>query len=52
MLSEAYLQGWNGHAEAIRQLRGEAGPRQIADCETSLYWCLSAVPGGSLLMRG
>jgi acetyl-CoA acetyltransferase len=52
MLSEAYLQGWNGHAEAVRQLRGEAGPRQVADAEWSLYWCLSAVPGGSLLHRG
>ncbi len=52
MLAEAYLQGWNNHAEAIRQLRGQAGPRQIPNCRTLLYWCLSMVPGGTVLMRG
>ncbi len=51
MLSEAYLQGWNQHAEAVRQLRGEAGVRQIPDCDWSLYWCLSALPGATLLCR-
>jgi hypothetical protein len=33
-------------------LRGEAGARQVPDCAWSLYWCLSAVPGASLLRRG
>ncbi|WP_419918471.1 thiolase C-terminal domain-containing protein [Candidatus Poriferisocius sp.] len=51
MLSEAYLQGWNQHAEAVRQLRGTAGVRQIPDCDWSLYWCLSALPGATLLCR-
>ncbi|WP_419844791.1 thiolase family protein [Candidatus Poriferisocius sp.] len=51
MLSESYLQGWNQHAEAVRQLRGQAGERQIPDCDWSLYWCLSALPGASLLCR-
>ncbi|WP_420639566.1 thiolase C-terminal domain-containing protein [Candidatus Poriferisocius sp.] len=51
MLSEAYLQGWNQHAEAVRQLRGTAGARQVADCDWSLYWCLSALPGATLLCR-
>ena len=37
MLSEAYLQGWNLIAEAARQLRHEAGDRQIADVEVSLF---------------
>ncbi len=52
MLAEAYLQGWNNHAEAVRQLRWEAGPRQVPNVRTILYWCLSAVPGGTLLLRG
>ena len=49
MLSEAYLQGWNQHAESVRQLRGEAGPRQVPDCQRILYWGLSALPSASLL---
>ncbi len=49
MLSEAYLQGWNAHVEAVRQLRGEAGERQVEDCRSALYVGLSAVPGGTLL---
>jgi acetyl-CoA acetyltransferase len=51
MLSEAYLLGWNQHAEAVRQLRGTAGARQVPDCRRILYWCLSALPGASLLYR-
>jgi len=49
LLSEAYLQGWNQHAEAVRQLRGQAGPRQVPDCQRILYWGLSALPSASLL---
>ena len=52
MLSEAYLQGWNGHVEAVRQLRGQAGERQIGGCRTVLYAGLSAVPGADILVRG
>jgi acetyl-CoA acetyltransferase len=37
MLSEAYLQGWNLVAEVIRQLRHEAGARQIDGAEVSLF---------------
>ncbi|MBI3743943.1 MAG: thiolase family protein [Chloroflexi bacterium] len=51
MLAESYLQGWNNHAEAIRQLRGQAGKRQIPDCRAVLYCCLSAVPGGDILIK-
>ena len=51
LMSEAYLQGWNGHAEAVRQLRGEAGARQVPDCRIVLYWCLSQLPNASLLRR-
>ena len=37
MLSESYLQGWNLIAEVVRQLRHEAGERQIEDAEVSLF---------------
>ena len=37
MLSESYMQGWNHVAEATRQLRHEAGNRQVKDIETSMF---------------
>ncbi len=37
MLSEAYMQGWNHVAEAVRQLRHEAGARQVTGIETSMF---------------
>jgi acetyl-CoA acetyltransferase len=37
MLSEAYLQGWNLLAEVVRQLRHQAGARQVAGAEVSLF---------------
>jgi acetyl-CoA acetyltransferase len=51
MLSESYLQGWNNHASMVEQLRGTAGPRQVENCKAVLYACLSAVPGGDVLIR-
>jgi acetyl-CoA acetyltransferase len=36
MLSEAYMHGWNHVAEITRQLRHEAGKRQIRGVETSM----------------
>lgn len=52
MLSEAYLMGWNNHVENVRQLRGDAGERQVPGCRTILYAGLSAVPAGDVLVRG
>lgn len=36
-LSESYMWGWLHIPEAVRQLRGEAGPRQIPDAEIAQY---------------
>jgi acetyl-CoA acetyltransferase len=49
MLSEAYMMSWNQHAEMVRQLRGQAGPRQVENCNRAMYYGLSMVPGASLL---
>ncbi len=36
-LSEGYMVGWLHQVELFRQLRGEAGPRQIADCNLAQF---------------
>lgn len=37
MLSGSYMHGWNHVAEIVRQLRHEAGERQIADVDVSMF---------------
>ena len=42
-LSESYMQGWGLNVEAVRQIRGRAGDRQVQDASLVQYVCPSPV---------
>jgi acetyl-CoA acetyltransferase len=48
LISEAHIMGWNHQVEIVRQLRGECGPRQIANAQL-IQW--GNAYGDSLIYR-
>jgi acetyl-CoA acetyltransferase len=51
LLSEAYIHGLNHVIEAVEQLRGDAGPRQVAGAELALTTAGAMTCGSALVLR-
>jgi len=50
MLSEGYIHGMNVIAEAVSQLRGECGPRQVRDAKNAIVTSGAWIEGSGLIL--
>jgi acetyl-CoA acetyltransferase len=51
LLSEAYIHGFNHVIEAVEQLRGQSGPRQLPKAETALVTAGAMTCGSAMILH-
>jgi acetyl-CoA acetyltransferase len=51
-LSNSYMQGWALNVEAVRQVRGECGERQVPDCEVVQFVAATPCSRSIIYTRG